>query len=144
MLSPLLLSLLLPDPFDSLANTYILSYAGGSILSIINWEIVGYGDASKNVLKYLIVFILLFIFILIVSTIFIYKNKKISISKIKSSLIISILILIISILFMNTIRKGISTDFFISVYLVKFSYFVYFLQIYYPVKDIIILYYHSY
>ncbi|MEI0686126.1 hypothetical protein R4M03_00570 [Brachyspira pilosicoli] len=129
MLSPLLLSLLLPDPFDSLANTYILSYAGGSILSIINWEIVGYGDASKNVLKYLIVFILLFIFILIVSTIFIYKNKKISISKIKSSLIISILILIISILFMNTIRKGISTDFFISVYLVKFSILLFFANI---------------
>ena len=127
ILSPLLLSLLLPNPFDSLANTYILSYAGGSILSIINWG-YGYGDASKNVLKYLIIFMFLFALVLISIIIFIYKNKKINISKIKSSLIISILIFIISILFMNTIRKE-GTDFLISVYLVKFSILLFFVNL---------------
>ncbi|MEI0843409.1 hypothetical protein R4M06_05590 [Brachyspira pilosicoli] len=127
MLFPLILSLLLPNPFDSLANTYILSYAGGSILSIINWG-YGYGDASKNVLKYLIIFMFLFILILMATMIFIYKKKKITISKTKLNLIISILILIISILFMNTIRKG-GTDFFISVYLIKFSILLFFVNL---------------
>ena len=127
VLFPLLLSLLLPNPFDSLANTYILSYAGGSILSIINGG-HGYGDASKNVLKYLIIFMFLFILILMATMIFIYKKKKITISKTKLNLIISILILIISILFMNTIRKG-GTDFFISVYLIKFSILLFFVNL---------------
>ena len=127
MLFPLILSLLLPNPFDSMANTYILSYAGGSILSIINWG-YGYGDASKNVLKYLIIFMFLFILILMATMIFIYKKKKITISKTKLNLIISILILIISILFMNTIRKG-GTDFFISVYLIKFSILLFFVNL---------------
>ena len=86
VLFPLLLSLLLPNPFDSLANTYILSYAGGSILSIINGG-HGYGDASKNVLKYLIIFMFLFILILMATMIFIYKKKKITISKTKLILI---------------------------------------------------------
>ena len=82
----------------------------------------------KNVLKYLIIFMFLFILILMATMIFIYKKKKITISKTKLNLIISILILIISILFMNTIRKG-GTDFFISVYLIKFSILLFFVNL---------------
>ena len=124
--SAILFSLFLPNPWDTLLNTYIFSYGGGIILAFINSE-YGYGDATKNALKYLLI-IFVSSSIIIALYFCILKNvKKIFSTKIiKISL--SILLVILSFIFMNTIRKY-GTDLLISIYTINFSVLLFYLNL---------------
>ena len=117
----ILFSLLLPYPLDTLFNVYIFNYCLGSILSLLDNSYIIF---VSKVLKYLTVFLVL---VLLLSVIIFFLRKKLKIifsNKNIVLLILNILVVLLSFVFMNALRKF-GTDYVISYFLIKFAVFLF-------------------